>query len=127
VANNGYLKPYIDSSVWIAWIQDEFCKGIYRKPVFDHILNQAQNGDYNIYTSSATLAEVYKFKGPNGPIIDPISDKILKFFERQFIKIIDVDREIGEKANWCRSTCRVTLSRSPPGRPGPRGRRKSCY
>jgi hypothetical protein len=60
-----YTRPYIDSSVWIGWVKGENVNGVDRKDVFEHILLLAERGDYKIYTSTATLAEVHKRKSPH--------------------------------------------------------------
>jgi len=59
-----YQKPYLDSSVFIAWIKGEIItteeeekeggktirivKTVNRKMIVDHLLKQAQNGDFKI-------------------------------------------------------------------------------
>lgn len=107
-----YTKPYIDSSVWIGWIKEEGnLKGINRKDVFDHILLQAQRGDFLIYTSAATLAEVHKRRGQDHSLTTKQDEDILEFFEHSYIRLIEVNREIGEAANrLCRD-----ISLSPTG------------
>lgn len=93
-----YRKPYIDSSGFISLIKMETVKGVERGKIVKHILARAAQGDYPIYTSSFTLAEVNKLRPePRQPA--DVSEKILAFFEHEFIKLVDVDRRIGEQAN----------------------------
>ena len=93
-----YQKPYLDSSVFIAWLKGEEVKGVSRQEVADHILTQAENGQFKIHTSAITLAEVHKLRtGPK--LSSEEDDRILAYFEHDFILIIDADRAIGEEAN----------------------------
>jgi predicted nucleic acid-binding protein len=107
-----YKKPYLDSSVFIAWIKGEIIeiqepqkkgkppvvKRIDRKGIVDHILTLAEKGEFKIYSSTLTLAEVHKKR--NHPQLAAEQDeKILAFFENDFIELVDVDRTIGEEAN----------------------------
>lgn len=93
-----YRKPYLDSSIFIAWVKGEVIGTVDRGKVAQHILSSAENGKFSIYTSTLTLAEVHKLRiGPVLPIGD--SDKILEYLERKHVKVIDVDRRIGEHAN----------------------------
>lgn len=98
-----YKKPYVDSSVFIAWVKAEVVGGADRGKIAQHILSAAERGDFSIYTSALTLAEVHKLRTgrtlPNGD-----SDKIIEYLERSHVKLIDVDRRIGEEANrLCRT------------------------
>lgn len=93
-----YKKPYLDSSVFIAWLKSEVVEGIERGNVADHILSLAEHGDFSIYTSTLTLAEVHKLKGADA-LRNGDDEKILEYLERSYIKLIDVDRRIGEHAN----------------------------
>lgn len=95
-----YKKPYLDSSVFIGWIKNEQEQG--RGRIGEHILKLAEAGTYQIYTAALTLAEVYKRR--KGRTLTPEENgTILKYFENEFIQIIEVDRSIGEEAN---SLCR---------------------
>ncbi|MGH2370122.1 MAG: type II toxin-antitoxin system VapC family toxin [Chloroflexota bacterium] len=94
----GYRRPYLESSVIIAWIKGEVCDGVDRADVVDHILYQAQRGAYRIYTSALTLAEVLHRRG-SAPLDDQEDEDVLAFFEHDFIEVIDIDRLIGEEAN----------------------------
>ena len=79
-----YQKPYLDSSVFIAWLKGEEVKGVSRQEVADHILTQAENGQFKIHTSAITLAEVHKLRtGPK--LSSEEDDRILAYFEHDFI------------------------------------------
>jgi predicted nucleic acid-binding protein len=93
-----YVRPYVDSSVFIAWLWGEVAKDVDRKAVGTHIFKQAERGLYKIYISAITLAEVHKkWKLPK--LTAPQDMRLLAFFEHEYIEIVDVDREIGERAN----------------------------
>jgi predicted nucleic acid-binding protein len=97
-----YKNPYLDSSVFLAWLKGENIRGIDRKEIANHILGLASKKVFKINTSALTLAEVHKIKGHN-KLDDSQDEKILAYFEHDFINIIDVDRQIGEEANrFCR-------------------------
>lgn len=99
-----YIKPYLDSSVFLGWVKNppEIIDNVNRQEVGRYILKLAEQGKFKIYTSTLTIAEVYKLRG--GPITpEKENGKILKYFESHFIEIIPVDRLIAEHAN---SLCR---------------------
>ncbi len=98
-----YERPYLDSSVFVAWINNEVVRGIDRRAVADHILNLAERGAFRIHTSTLTLAEVHKLRGTS-PLASRSDEAILAYFEHDFIQLVDVDRSIGEEANrLCRA------------------------
>ena len=93
-----YRKPYFDSSAFIAWIKGEVQGDVNRRAIVDHILRLAEHGTFQIFTSTLTLAEVHKRR--SGPVLsNEEDDKILRYFEREHIQLVEVDREIGEHAN----------------------------
>jgi predicted nucleic acid-binding protein len=93
-----YKKPYFDANILLAWIKKE----PNRHENVAHILTLAEKGQFHIFTSTITLAEVHKLRG--GTILpDELNGKLLQYFEHEFIELIDVDRVIGEQANaFCR-------------------------
>ncbi len=93
-----HRKPYFDASVFIAWINGEVVKGVDRRAIADSILALAERGDFQIYTSTLTMAEVHKPRGRER-LPENLGDRILAYFEHDFIQIIDVDRNIGEQAH----------------------------
>src|SRR5262249_1175819 len=76
---------------------------IERGKITAHVLRLAQEEQFLIYTSALTLAEVHKKR--KGQILsNELDERILAYFEHEYIKIIDVDRRIGEDANrFCRA------------------------
>jgi predicted nucleic acid-binding protein len=93
-----YLKPCLDSSFFIAWLKGEVVKGVRRGDIGAHILSQAEADDFKIHTAAITLAEVHKLRSTPA-LADDEDERILAYFEHDFIIIIDVDRGIGEQAN----------------------------
>lgn len=93
-----YLRPYLDSSVFLSWIKGEIVNGIDRRAIADHVLSLAGEGSFKIYTSALTLAEVHKLR--SGPILPADEgNRLLAFFEHDYIEILTVDRRIGEEAH----------------------------
>jgi len=93
-----YRRPYLDSSVFIAWIMGEVREGVGRAQIAASVIRLAEQRVYPIITSAATLAEVHKHKGL--PRLTSDQDQtILAFFEQEFIQLVTVDRRIGERAN----------------------------
>lgn len=85
---------YWDTCCFLCWLKKEHehekCKGV---------LEQAENGELNIITSAYTIAEViYLKKKGKEKINKKDSDKICRFFERDYIIPINVDRYIAEDA-----------------------------
>ena len=98
-----YLKPYIDSSVWLGWKNREIVKGVDRYAIFQTIWEAAQRGEFKLYTSAMTFAEVYKLR--HQTVIQPQQtvEDLLADFEEPFVQVIEIDREVGRKANeFCR-------------------------
>ncbi len=93
-----YRKPYLESSVFISWIKGEIVNGVDRKSIVEHVLNSAKNAAYYVFISPVVLAEVHKRRG-SPSLTDEENGRILKFFEHEWIKMIDINRDDGEKAN----------------------------
>lgn len=94
-----YRKPYVESSVFIAFIRGGIMDGGHDcKKVFESILEAASRGKFLIYTSALTIAEVCKKKQFDELMNDEIVD-LRPYFRDSFIRIIEVDRQIGEEAN----------------------------
>lgn len=93
-----YLRPYLESSCFIAWIKGEVIEKIDRQKIIQHILKQADQGAYKIATSSWTLAEVHRRKN-GSPISDKDGNRILEFFESDYFTIVELTRGIGEEAH----------------------------
>jgi predicted nucleic acid-binding protein len=100
VSSAGYLKPYLDSSVYIAWLNREVVDGVDRHAVARHILDAAAAGQYQIYCSALTLVEVNKILNPAAaPMPVAEDDALLRYFENDFFEFIPVDRGIAEAAH----------------------------
>ncbi len=85
---------YWDSCCFLCWLkkepEHEKCKGV---------LESAEIGKLNIVTSAYTIAEViYLNKKSHSKISKTDSDKICRFFERDYIIPINVDRYVAEDA-----------------------------
>ena len=89
-----YKKPYLETSVTLAFIKGE--KG--RLGVVSDILNASESGLFYVYTSTLTITETHKMHGQSA-LQGKESDKAIDFFEYDFIKLIDVNRRIAEKAH----------------------------
>jgi predicted nucleic acid-binding protein len=78
--------------------------GVDRYVIFQHIWELAEAGQFKLYTSAITFAEVYKLRHqktaqPTSTVADLLLD-----FERGFVESVEVDREVGLQANlFCRT------------------------
>ena len=102
--NRHYMNPYLDSNVFLGWLRrpPEIIDGVNRQEISRHILTLAEQGMFSIFTSTFTLAEVYKKR--SGKILSENENKSVlldfgKYLENRWIQLIDVDRGIGELAN----------------------------
>jgi len=103
-----YKQPCFDSSLFISKLNNEICRGIKRAVIFDWLWDKARNGDFTVFISAVTLAEVYKQKTRNGkpPNKLPASqnDEFLELIEEEFVEVIEVNRVSGLLANQlCRN------------------------
>lgn len=97
-----YRYPYLDSSVFIAWLKGEIVDGIDRKRIAEHILRAAERGVYRLCISALTIAEVHKKRGSKR-LTEHEQIEILRFFEHDYLDVVSVDRLIGEQAHlFCR-------------------------
>jgi predicted nucleic acid-binding protein len=108
-----YRKPYVESSVFIAFIKGEMRdNGTHDcKKAVDSILELAERGKFKIFTSTLTVAEVFKKKNAN-PLTSQENDDLRPYFRESYIQLIEVDRDIAERAN---ELCRLS-SIDPQGR-----------
>ena len=93
-----YKQPCLDSSVFIAGLDGEICKGVKRAVVFRYILEKAKSGEFIIFIAAITLAEVYKTK-KRAKSTDPLLDEFLELISEPFVEVIEVDRETGINAH----------------------------
>jgi predicted nucleic acid-binding protein len=100
-----YRRPYVESSVFIAYIKREMRGDDHDcKAVFESLLDAASSGDFAIHTSSLTIAEVFKNKRKGVELTEQENFDLRPYFREPYIRIIEVDREIGERANeLCRT------------------------
>jgi len=92
-----YQRPYLESSVFIALIKGEVINTVDRGEIAQHILDDASAGRWPIFTSTFTLAEVVKAR--NRPLLTPAEEqRIDDFFKHDYIKLVILDREVGEFA-----------------------------
>jgi predicted nucleic acid-binding protein len=87
-------KVYWDSNVWLGFINDESGKADRCR----HVLNEARLGNYEIWTSALTLAEVFKVSDEKGkPFPLPFNRDIEfeNFVQQGFVVIVQVDADIG--------------------------------
>lgn len=99
-----YTAPYLDSAVFIGWVMGEVdSDGYDRGDIGQHILLLAEMGYYKVYISSLTLAEVFKPKGYD-PLKPTQNQRLLDYFERDFIEMVLIDRDVGLDANWIAAT-----------------------
>jgi len=89
-------KVYWDSCVWISLINQEAGK-VGR---CQHIIQQAQKGQAQIWTSSLTLAEVFKKKCDGQAVsIDAANDSDFeRYIEQDFLVEVQLDHDIGVMA-----------------------------
>jgi predicted nucleic acid-binding protein len=102
-----YRKPYIESSVFIAFIKAEVQKGDQDcEKVVGSILDAAKRGMFQIHTSSLTIAEVFKNKKSTA-LTEQQNVDLRPYFREEYIQLVEVDRAIGERAN---ELCRMHQS-----------------
>lgn len=89
-------KVYWDACVWIALIGGEPD----RAARCESLITLARAGDVQIWTSSLTLAEVYKHRvGPNGAALAAEKDgEFEAYLEQEFVFEVQVDHEVGVRA-----------------------------
>lgn len=107
MTNGPYNKPYIESSVFIAFIKGEKTQGPNHdqdaETILRCIIDAARNGAFKIITSSLTIAEVHKKRGMNE--LSPQENQDLRpYFREDYIQMVEVDRGVAERANELCST-----------------------
>jgi len=113
-----YRKPYFDSDVFIGWIKDEKIETTLsgeiiiqdRGKIGEHLMKLAEDRVFPVFISGLTIAEVHKHKGREKLNQDE-NEKILSYFEHDFINVIIIDRKVGEEANkLCQKYTSIKLS-----------------
>jgi len=93
-------KIYWDSCVWIALINREP-----KVDACDYHIELARKGEVQIWTSSLTIAEVYKAKSEAGPkaLLEAQELAFLNFVDQDFVYEVQLDHDI---ATMARALCR---------------------
>ena len=98
---NQFHKPYVDSSFFFAVIKKEenLCPGgLMRWQVAERIVKEAERGEYYLYTSTITLAEVRRIRLKDEQLSQNEMAVVQDFFQHEYIRLIEVSRDVGEKA-----------------------------
>ena len=85
---------YLDSCVFLAWLQEEEDKADVVGALFD----AASSEKLKILSSALTIAEVLNIKGLNSPIPKEQRKKVRSLFENKWIIIRSVTRHVAEKS-----------------------------
>jgi predicted nucleic acid-binding protein len=97
----------MESSVFIGLIKGETIEKMEpdgnkrvqeRGKIAKHLLELAEQQVFPVVISSLTIAEVHKKKGSQ-KLTKEENENILAYFEHDFISVVSIDRNIGEKAN----------------------------
>ena len=94
-----YQRPYLDSSVYIAAIKNEFISGVDRGRIAKQILKGAERGQYRI--TACTFVGVEVVKGPGGGEAlapDNKTPLIEAFLSNDFIDLVEIDMALANEA-----------------------------
>lgn len=58
------------------------------------IVNEAKEGEIDLFISPLTMAETVRPKGSDAPISRDVRDKVLAFFENDYVRMITFNREV---------------------------------
>ncbi len=98
-----YKQACFDSSLFISKLNNEICRGIKRDIVFDLLWDKARNGEFTVFISALTLAEVYKEKtragNPPVKITSFQNEAFFELIEENFVEVIEINRRTGLLAN----------------------------
>ena len=100
---SGFQKPYADSSVFFAAIKKEAIpcsNGLMRWQIAEDILREAEQGQYQLYTSTITLAEVRRIRERNIELTQTELNIVSGFFRNEYLSVAAVTREIAESAQF---------------------------
>jgi predicted nucleic acid-binding protein len=99
VSASKYTRPYLDSSVFIGWLNREFINGKDRREIARSILDRARAGEFQITISAITVAEVVKIPDPSiSPLTPEGGEELIRYFELDYFDFVPVDRLIAEEA-----------------------------
>ncbi len=108
---DAFRRPYLDSSVFFAHIKREEIDcgdGLQRWEVAYRILKDAETGKFTALTSTVTLAEVRRIKVKHEELDEDELVAVRSLFAHEYIQLIEVSREIGEKAQRLGATYGIT-------------------
>lgn len=87
------MRRYWDSDCFLGWLQNEAGKATECAPV----IREAEAGRLTIITSALTIAEVLYLKD-HPPIPQEQGEKVIEFFEHEWIVVSELDRTLAETA-----------------------------
>lgn len=97
-------KVVVETSPWIALLQGEADRAEH----VERLLEQAADGDLQIYTSALTIAEVTKGPKASDPTLSAVQEKTFRdFLDNEFVTLVSVDPVVAEQA--------ATLRKAVPG------------
>lgn len=94
-------RPYLDSSVFVAYIKKEPLvadNGHTRWEIAYNVLRAAEASRFKVYTSTVTIAEVRRLKERNQTLDANELSLVQGLFQHSYIEPIEVSRDIAEKA-----------------------------
>ena len=91
---NDKIKIYWDSCCFLAVLNDEAEFG----DVCCQIVNESKLGEIDLFFSPLTMAETVRPKGSASPLSRENRDKVLGFFENDYITFINFSREIARSS-----------------------------
>ena len=87
------IRRYWDAKCFIALLNDEAAA-----PTCERILEQAKEGQTEICVSPIVQVEVIRPKGSPLPLAKELRDKVLAFFENDYVRWRIIDRKIANDA-----------------------------
>ena len=97
----GFRKLYADSSVFLAVIKKEAVpcsNGMMRWEVAANIMQDAEHGRIQLWTSTITIAEVRRIRGIDTELAQSELEVVSGFFRNPYINMASVTRAIAEHA-----------------------------
>lgn len=90
------MRVYWDACAWLGLLNGETEKS----QALEYVWRKAEKGEIEIWTSAFSYAEVYRVKceGQWSSLVQENDDKINNLFDQDFVKIVQVDTEIGKLA-----------------------------
>ncbi|MFN8533827.1 MAG: type II toxin-antitoxin system VapC family toxin [Dehalococcoidia bacterium] len=95
--SDAHRRVYLDADVWIGWLQGEVSNGVDRGEVAEFLIGLAHRDQLDIVVSAFVLVEVRKAP-PGKPDDEAAGELILESFEREFISVVPLTRDIAADA-----------------------------